>query len=274
MRETPQRKLWINKLFKPLGAGANALDERPYWPRGRAERVDHMFLFLLTPPNSGSTEIAQHMVRRGDIGGLYHNFEGQRLIKGLMDTDRWWPEKFIDFEAVLGAWNGRIAELDAEGRYSYWLEKSPPNLVRHKQLFGYFPQHRAVVNNRAPMANVASQLRRYLIKEYHGARRALVIRHLARIWQWRSERLMAAARQSGYPCVTYERFCARPDAILEAFGLEPTIHSGEAALEGIVNLNAEHAQLLSEHERGMVAEELSGAGEVLEFFGYDLNDEL
>lgn len=272
MQEQPRRKLRINKLLKPWGYELDQVDDRPYWPRARAKRIDKTFLFLLTPAASGSVDIAWYMSRRSDIGGLHHSFEGQRLVKGLMDADRWWPEKFVDYEAVMGAWSGRIAEADPEGRYSYWFEKSPANLVRYRQLLDYFPQHRVVVNNRAPVDNVAAQVRRYLFKEYHGARRPLVVRHLARIWLWRSRLLMQAVRDHGYPCVSYEAFRRRPDTIAEAFGLEPLAPVG--GMPVTARNGPDTARQLTEHEREMVVEELSGARDVLEFFGYDLAAEL
>ncbi|WP_395337298.1 sulfotransferase [Novosphingobium sp. BL-8H] len=270
----------INKLLKPLGYELDQLDERPYWPRARAKRIDRPFLFLLTPAGSGSADIAWYMSRRSDIGGLHHSFEGQRLVKGLMDSDRWWPEKFVDYEAVLGAWSRRIAEADPEGRYAWWLEKSPANMVRHRQLLEYFPNHRVVVNNRGPVANVAAQVRRYLFKEYHGAHRPLVVRHLARIWLWRSRLLMQAVRDHGYPCLSYEAFCRRPAAIAEAFGLEPLpLVGGDDMPPGAISSSGartgpDTARQLTEHEREMVVDELSGASEVLQFFGYDLATEL
>lgn len=273
MRETPQPKPWINKLLKPLGVTLAERDDRAYWPRSRARRIDRCFLFLLTPPSSGSAEIARYMSLRGEIGGLLPSFEGQRLIRGLMDADRWWPEKFVDYEAVIGAWNKQIEELDPAGRYACWLEKSPPNLVRYRQLLGYFPEHRVVVSNRAPMANIASQLRRYLYREYHGARRSLVVRHLAQSWLWRSEKLMGAAVQGGFPCVTYERFCSGPNAILQAFDLAPLDARMDAAHRN-ANPNGDHAHTLTEQEREIVGQELADAGEVLAFFGYDLRAEL
>lgn len=274
MSETPQHKRWINKLLKPLGYEVDQLDDRPYWPRTRARRIERPFLFLLTPAGSGSADIAWHLSRRSDIGGLNHSFEGQRLVKGLMDSDRWWPEKFVDYEAVLGAWSHRIAETDPAGRYRFWLEKSPANLVRHRQLFSYFPDHRVVVNNRAPVDNIAAQVRRYLFKEYHGARRPLVVRHLARIWLWRSRLLMQAAREHGYPCVSYEAFRRAPDSITEAFGLEPLAPDFVMPLGGTPKSGNDMSRNLTDHEREMVVEELSGARDVLEFFGYDLAIEL
>lgn len=266
-------KARINKLLKPLGVTLAERDDRPYWPRGRGRRIDRCFLFLLTPPSSGSADMARYLTLRGEIGGLHPSFEGQRLIRGLMDADRWWPEKFIDYEAVIGAWDRQIEELDPNGRYAFWLEKSPPNLVRYQQLLEYFPERRVVVSNRAPMANVASQLRRYLYREYHGARRALVVRHLARLWLWRSERLMSAAVRGGFPCVPYERFCSGPNVILDAFGLPPLDLRMEAA-HRIADPAGDHAHTLSDQEREIVARELVEAGEVLAFFGYDIATEL
>jgi len=279
MQETPKRKLRINKLLRPLGYEVDQLDDRPYWPRARAKRIERPFLFLLTPAGSGSADIAWHLSRRSDIGALHHSFEGQRLVRGLMDSDRWWPEKFVDYEAVLGAWSRRIAETDPAGRYRFWLEKSPANLVRHRQLFSYFPDHRVVVNNRAPVDNIAAQVRRYLFKEYHGAHRPLVVRHLARIWLWRSRLLMQAAQEHGYPCVSYEAFRRAPDSIVEAFGLDSAAPAaigatGAAAPGGETRSGQEIARNLTEHEREMVVDELSGAPEVLAFFGYDLATEL
>ncbi len=254
----------VDRLLKPLGLQARPEDPGPYWPRRRAERIHHPFLFLLTPPGAGSTAVARHLADRADVGGLHASFEGQRLVRGLMDRDQWLDHKFVDYEAVLGAWSARIAEAERSRSHAFFLEKSPPNLVRYEALFSHFAEYRVAVTNRAPLTCIDAQLKRYALPGYRGVPRDRVVRDLARMWIWRSGLLRAAVERHGHPLLTYEGFRRDPDAILTAFGLERK--NGAQAQEE----RPESAQvlMLSTVERRIVAETVAEVPELMTFFGY------
>jgi len=260
-------KTAVDRLLKPLGLQARPDDPGPYWPRRRTDRIHHPFLFLLTPPGAGTTAIARHVADRADVGGLHSSFEGQRLVRGLMDADQWLDRKFVDYEAVLGAWNARIAEAERSRGRAFFLEKSPPNLVRYETLFGHFSDYRVAVCNRAPLTNIDAQLKRYALPAYRGVPRDRVVRDLARTWIWRSGLLRTAIERHGYPLVTYERFRRDPDAILSAFGLEVGPPASAAAEEH--RGASSQVLMLSTGERRIVAETVAEAPDLLAFFGYE-----
>ncbi len=254
----------VDRLLKPLGLQARPQDPGPYWPRRRTDRIHHPFLFLLTPPGAGSTAIARHVAERADVAGLTPSFEGQRLVRGLMDVDQWCERKFVDYEAVLGAWSARIAEAERSRNRAFFLEKSPPHLVRHETLFAHFAEYRVAVSNRAPLTAVDAQLKRYHLPGYRGVPRDRVVRDLARLWIWRSTLLRTAIERHGYPLVTYERFRRDPDAILSAFGLE----TGRAPTEAAEDEAPAQVLMLSTGERRIVAETVAEVPDLLAFFGY------
>ncbi|EQB09905.1 hypothetical protein [Novosphingobium lindaniclasticum] len=258
-------KAAVDRLLKPLGLQARPGDPGPYWPRRRADRIHHPFLFLLTPPGAGTTAMARHIAAQSDVAGLHPSFEGQRLVRGLMDADQWLDRKFVDYEAVLGAWSARIAEAERSKGHAFFLEKSPPHLVRYEALFSHFSEYRVALCNRSPLTNIDAQLRRYALPGYRGVPRERVVRDLARQWIWRSELLRAAAERHGYPLVTYERFRRDPGAILSAFGLTA---NREAAPPSQAEEAPPQVLMLSTGERRIVSETVAEAPDLLAFFGY------
>lgn len=72
----------------------NELDKSKKWPIVKYNSNDEpYFLFLLTPPYSGSTAMAQLINTSHKTMVLNKNGEGQWLIPGLSDKDRWSVEK-------------------------------------------------------------------------------------------------------------------------------------------------------------------------------------
>lgn len=253
--------------------------KQPDWPIPSAARViKDRVLLLLTPPNSGSTAIADFLGQQSGAGRLYGNCEGQWLVKGLSDIDRWWPEKYVDYASVASVWAARIAEKKAERPLAFVVEKSPPNLVRYRDLLGILPNARVVVNNRDPYANVASQLKRYQATHYDGVRREEAIQHLARLWLFRSKLLRRAQEEDGFPVVTYETFCADPGAILDAFGLDrdaaadagTAVRVKDYPAQGIHNMNARQIGQLAPEEVALISLELEPEADLVGFFGYAL----
>lgn len=255
----------VDRFLKPLGLQARSADPGPYWPKRRVERIHHPFLFLLAPPGAGTTAVARHVAARADVGGLHSSFEGQRLVRGLMDNDQWLAQKFVDYEAVLGGWSARMAEVERSRNHAFFLEKSPPHLVRYETLFSHFAEYRVAVCNRAPLTNIDAQLKRYAVPAYRGVPREQVVRHLARMWIWRSGLLRDAIERHGYPLVTYERFRSDNDAILTAFDLESSAAPVASTEDGA---GSAPVLMLTTGERRIVAETVAEAPDLLAFFGY------
>ncbi|TCM37334.1 hypothetical protein EDF59_11142 [Novosphingobium sp. ST904] len=247
-----------------------------YWPARRQDRIHRPFLFLLAPPGAGSTTMASYLADHVSLAGLHSSYEGQRLVRGLMDVDRWFPEKFVDFEAVIGAWAARVAEIEQSRPVAYFLEKSPPNLVRHDELLRHFSAARVVVTNREPIANIDARLRRPLPSVYDGVDRRDVVGHLARLWVWQSGLLRDAVERGGYPLVTYEAFRSEPASLASAFGIEnaapvsdePGEASGDRSKGHGSSSQRAQVKLLTTVERRIVHETVAAKPDLLAFFGY------
>ncbi|WES64210.1 sulfotransferase [Microbacter sp. GSS18] len=279
IRRTVKRSL--ARLGYDVRPIADARPSKPAWSRpSDVTMIDEDVLLLLTPPNSGSTAIAKLVGTIPGVVGLGGSSEGQWLVPPLREADRWWPEKYVDYAAVASTWARRIDEIRAERPVEFVLEKSPPNMVRYRDLLGILPNARVVVNNRDPYANVASQIKRYHEAHYPGAPRLDVIAHLADQWRFRSRILRRAHLEDGFPVVGYERFCESPRDILTAFGLEAGDDFAEDAEirvkdyepQAIRNMNAEQTARLSPEELDTVSRRLEAEPDLLEFFGYALAD--
>lgn len=212
------------------------------------------------------------------VVGLRGNYEGQWLVDGLSDLDRWWPEKFVDYASVASVWEQRLREIRKDEALKYVFEKSPPNMVRYRKLLKILPNARIVLNNRDPYANVASQVKRYHDLHYSGTQRHEVIRHLTDLWLYRSRFLQQAHQRDQYPIVTYEQFCADPKRILSAYSLDAgtdfvshaTVKVKDYEAQGIRNMNEEQIALLAPEEMELVTSRLREAEELVQFFGYEL----
>ena len=117
------------------------------------------FIFLLTPPYSGSTAIAKTFLTSDKITSLTDNAEGQWLIKGLCDEDRWDSNKNINNESIKSIW---LREYEFKKKdypnLNYIIEKSPPNITRIHKLIKIFPNYTLITNNRNPYAFCASSI--------------------------------------------------------------------------------------------------------------------
>lgn len=255
------------------------------WPNASGvARIDKPFLILLTPPNSGSSAIANFLGQVQGVRGLGwpefgagRTYEGQWLVPSLAEVDRWWPEKYVNWASVSGTWGRRITQLEHRGPVEYILEKSPPNIVRYKALRQMLPNARFAINNREPFANIASQIMRYEATIYKGVPRDEAIAHLAELWLYRSRHLRQAKVDEGYELLSYEDFCADPIAIAGAFGLQGAVSlRSDYAVRikdydkgEIRNMNARQVAQLSDAEIGLIAGILAREPELVDFFGYD-----
>lgn len=247
------------------------------WPQSEINHIEDPFLLLLTPPNSGSTAIAKFICQSEKVASLNESdCEGQWLINGLCEIDRWWPEKYVDYQSVAGVWHDVIQKKKRDAQsVEYFFEKSPPHMVRYRELLEILPNARIVVNNRDPYANIGSQAKRYSGDHYKDVRREEVIWHLAKLWIYRSQFLKSAAEKENCPVFTYEAFCEQPLKILDLFKLQlPDIESQAVVQvkdyesQPIKNMNIAQIELLSKQEIQLITDMLKDHSELLDFFGY------
>ena len=108
--------------------------------------MKHKHLFILCPPASGSTLLWQILRTSPQVASLPG--EGQVLAREILfNRRRWDPLMPVDWEQVRKAW-----EEAWDMSKPVLLEKSPPHLVRARQLEEFFPQSRFVVMMRNPYA--------------------------------------------------------------------------------------------------------------------------
>ena len=266
-------KTYVRALQKAL---------EPEWPVSRFDKtVDPKIYFLLTPPNSGSTAIADFFCQIDYVTGLQKKYEGQWLVKGMRARDRWQKQKLIDYDSVRSVWINKFMQLARNNpTINSILEKSPPNLVRYEALRRAFPNSLFVVNNRNPYAYVSSQFRRYHEKKIRDLRgRKIMMENLAKQWIIRSRLLQDSLHKDGFPLLTYECFCEDPTRIFSAYGLESNflkINSNYAVKvkdydkQIIRNLNSVQIDHLEEYDIDVISKILRSDADLLQGFGYEM----
>ncbi|MGZ8435217.1 MAG: sulfotransferase family protein [Candidatus Binatia bacterium] len=241
---------------------------------------DPTFIFIITPPYSGSTALAQVLNSAHRSTLIQKRGEGQWLVPGMCQADRWNPDKYIDWKSVKAVWSSRIRFIEEHvGKVNVVIEKSPPNLVRTDRLLETFPKHKIVAFNRNPYASCASVLYRvHDGRDKSKDERTEIIRRLAATWVFRSGWLKKQIETYSPIHFTYENFCNDPEAAVkritddfpELIGIDTTraIKVKDYRLQGISNQNERQIGNLSESERSVIGAALRSHEELLQFFGY------
>lgn len=259
---------------------------RENWPHpevGVLPRPMPEMLLLLTPPYSGSTAIASFLNQGRGIVGLRPDFEGQWLVPGLSARgQRWSPDLDVDAESVRLVWAHRLSELERDGgSLRFFVEKSPPNMVRYRLIRDLFVGTRVVCNNRHPLAWISSVGHRvHRFGDLDSRERELATEQLAEDWLSRARSIRTIAQDESYPLVTYEEFCRDPRRIVAAFGLagnddefefdaDHQVAVKDYAPQRIQNMNERQIALLTREDRRTAASVLGEHVDVLEYFGYE-----
>jgi hypothetical protein len=192
------------------------------WPRPSFDPDRQpRFIFIITPPNSGSTALAQILNTSPQTMLLRPNGEGQWLIPGMCEPDRWNPEKEIDYESVRAVWlSAYQAQHAMNTSICVVIEKSPPNMVRLNRLIALFDHVTLLANNRDPYASCASILYRMPdVASFSPEQRIGILQRLAGDWMTRSRLIAALLDLHGCPLLTHEEFCADPSRVLSVPGM-------------------------------------------------------
>ncbi len=252
------------------------------WPHPKHSPVQHepTFLFIFTPPYSGSTALAKVLNSAPSSMMLLPNGEGQWLVPGLRRKDRWQPDKYVDWSSVKAVWMSRVRMVEElVGKVELVVEKSPSNLVRSSQLLKHFPRHEVIVFNRNPYANCASILyRQYKRNIKSEARRMDLLTHLAERWVFRSEYARELINLKNPAHFTYEEFCRNTGLVIEqAISRIPLLNGASTDLElsikdyaprKIADQNNRQISQLSPEEKEAIGHALSDHEDLLQFFGY------
>jgi hypothetical protein len=255
------------------------------WPHPACDDSDEPhFLFILTPPYSGSTALAQFLNQSPRAMLLDPRGEGQWLVPGLHRSDRWHADKPVDYRSVRSVWLRAYQDRKAgDSQIALVIEKSPPNMVRIDRLLDTFRDHSLLANNRDPYANCSSILHRiHADAARDPGARAVLLRELARDWLDRSARLQELIAAHGVPLLTYEAFCADPLAVTKVLpGLGPKLARLDAdaavtvkdyPVQGITNQNDRQIGQLSVPDLQEISAVLAPCEPVVSFFGYRILD--
>jgi hypothetical protein len=257
-------------------------DRRTDWPRP-AYRVDGEphFLFILTPPYSGSTALAQILNTCHGTAFLHRKAEGQWLVPGLRAEDRWDPHKEIDWTSVRAVWMERIELVRSlVGRVDLIIEKSPPNLVRLDGLIDTFPNHTLLAFNRNPFARCSSVLcRKPDPTRLTEPGRFRVLEDIAERWLVQAKWIRKWIEEKGIPFFTYESFCADPAAciapladrlpLLSNVDISSNIRVKDYQPQKLANQNVRQIAMLRCDDILAIAKVLRKDAELVAFFGYD-----
>jgi len=246
------------------------------------ENVQPHFFFLITPPYSGSTAIAKLLSSSSRIMCLKENGEGQWLVPGLCEIDRWDPEKEINYESVKSVWL-RVYQKEKElnSHVDVVIEKSPPNMMRLEQLSSQFSNYSLLVNNRNPYANCASILYRlHDPQNLSATKRKEVLVRLVKDWLTRSKKLRALITKHNIPLLTYEKFCENPASILQVLDLPDGVSDSininaevkvkDYQVQAISNQNERQIKNLTSEDIRNISLILNTECELLRFFGYEV----
>jgi hypothetical protein len=196
--------------------------------------------------------------------------EGQFLpeVKEVMRRDPWNPDSKLPWKKIKNVWD------------NYWdqekpllLEKSPPNIIRTKDIVKHFSPVYFILMVRNPYAFCEGLIRR---NNWSSSRAVCFAVRCLRQQVNNSEKLTNAL------CFTYEELVANPESIsqrIRAFipqvgaldhNKKMKVHSIDGAIErGIVDLNKKKITNLSPKQLGEINKVLNKNAEVMDYWGYE-----
>ena len=259
------------------------LEEQNQWPRPPYDENDEPhFVFILTPPHTGSTAMASYLATSPNVGMLRKNGEGQELVPGMLRN--WNEHKKMDLDSIKGAWLHQYQQINSNGQIEIIVEKSPPNMVRIDSILSIFKNTSCIVSNRDPVAFCSSRYFRHNnnIDALSVIQRQTIVSTIALRWVQRSSLLMNLVDSCGYPRISYEKFCEEPNQLKHA--VEKS--SGKTILPNsntylkikdyqpslIINRNEDQISRLSEFELEAIFNALTPHQDVANFFGYSSKD--
>lgn len=229
------------------------------------------YLFVLCPPYSGSTLLWKLLSTSASVSALPD--EGQFLpeLRGLMRERPWDAGHALPWQEIKAVWD------------SYWdagkavrVEKSPPNIIRTRELLAHFRPARFVIMVRNPYAQSEGLMRR----NDWPARRAANFAMMCLRTQLQNRRQLEHAA-----VLTYESLVRDPAgacAELAAFmpelsdmdaGASFEVHSIDGTLKRpITDLNARKIAGLTADALATLNEVFSAERETLDAWGYELLD--
>jgi len=238
------------------------------------------FLFILTPPYSGSTALSELLNTSPRSMLLNPRGEGQWLIPSLCADNRWEPGGSVDWNLVRNTWLTVYRNVNMlVGTIGVIIEKSPPNMVRIQQLMKVFPNSSCLAFTRNPYAHCSSFLfREYTPDTLTPTEKTVILENIAKEWLRKIEHLMDAILKMNLLHFTYEQFCKNPGKYtrkvlkicpeLASIDSTSTIEVKDYPPQRISNQNQRQIALLGKREVERISQVLSTRPDLLDFFGY------
>ncbi len=250
-------------------------------PNYISEKEPH-FLFVIAPPNTGSTALVKILSSARGAALLYHNGEGQWLIPEMHGADRWNLDRKFTMELVRDIWLARVESFRVfKPKINLIIEKSPPNMIRMPELLKAFPKHTTMAFNRNPYANCSSILYRYhSLKNITVKERAKIVSLIADKWVSRSAWIKKWIDEWDLIYFSYEDFCEAPASCIsrlvadipemETVDVNCSIQVKNYKPQGITNCNVKTIERLSQEEVDAISTRLSKDMDLVSFFGYEI----
>ena len=232
----------------------------------------HKYLFVLSPPFSGSTLLWRILSTAKEVSALPQ--EGQFLpsVRNIMREGHWDEDKKMPWEYIKEQWR---KEWDL-GK-SVFLEKSPPNIMRALEIEKYFRPSYFISINRNPYAFCEGYSRR------RNKSCEIAIRWWVRFSEYQIRNITALKRNLFFK---YEELMDNKENIakkLNAFmpelndiDINGTYKTRTARNDNIVNnpilpdLNAEKIKRLRKKDIEVINKVLKENVKTLKFFNYEL----
>ncbi|NBC26851.1 MAG: sulfotransferase family protein [Bacteroidetes bacterium] len=259
--------------------------QKELWPTPQYDRNDQPhFLFIVTPPFSGSTALCKLLNSGNRTMLLHERGEGQWLVPGLCSDDRWESEMTVDVSSVKASWISRYQEIKKlVSAVDVVIEKSPPNMMRLEKLVDCFDDVSLLANNRNPYANCASILyRNFDTRSLSRDERLSTLDRLAADWLHRSRKILSLIQHFDIPLITYEQFCEDPssvidlldfpDAVTESIDPHATIEVKDYGAIPVSNQNHRQISQLTAEDIRAISSRLRKERDLLHDFGYCLMD--
>ncbi|KAF3983675.1 MAG: sulfotransferase family protein [Methylococcales symbiont of Hymedesmia sp. n. MRB-2018] len=253
------------------------------WPSPKFNENDQPhFLFIITPPNSGSTALSELLNTSHRTMILQPEGEGQWLVPGLCEKNRWSPDKEVNYLSVKSTWLSTYQQVNRlTQNIDVAIEKSPPNMMRIHQLSSQFRDYSFIANNRDPYANCASILYRYRDAENLSPdKRKKILNNSAKKWIMRSAKIKELMSSLNAPLLTYEEFCRNPSSVIKILNLpngvsesinpDANVRVKDYKSQCISNQNERQISNLTDEEIEHISASLKLNNQLLEFFSYQL----
>ena len=184
---------YLRKFFEHF-----QLTNKDQWPVPDYNKHDEAsFIFVICPPYSGSTAFSQLFSSSRYVAQLNRKAEGQQLIPGLFQADRWHKDKHVSYESIRAVWLAKYQQIKRKNASIEWvIEKSPPNMMRLASLQACFSSNFTIALIRDPYATCASAVYRNVknIESLSIKERKLCFQRSAQRWVKKSTHLRSRVK--------------------------------------------------------------------------------